>query len=231
MYWVAEPLLRLAPSGDGHPVIVLPGFLGDDRSTWPLRRHLGRLGYAVHGWRLGRNIGPTSDVITGMSAAVCALAEEHDRTISLVGWSLGGIYARELARVHPECVRQVITLGSPIRLRSLDQTNTEPIYSRLRSRHDARFRAPGYVYVDEPLSMPSSAFYTRTDGIVAWQTCVQPAGALSENIEVLSSHCGLGHNASVVYAVSDRLAQPEGEWRPFLPSLPLRYLYPHPVDG
>jgi pimeloyl-ACP methyl ester carboxylesterase len=231
LFLAAEPLLRFAPSGDGHPVLVLPGFLADDRTTVALRYHLRGRGYRTYGWRLGRNIGPTAAIVDGMRGTLDAIAAEHERRITLVGWSLGGVYARELARAAPDVIRQVITLGSPFALTNLGQTRTGRMYERYRPQHHARYQVPAYTGGADPLTVPSSAVYTRTDGIVAWRTCVQPVGPTSENIEVYGSHCGLGHNAAVAFAVGDRLAQLEGEWRPFRPPAPLRYLFPRPVDG
>ena len=104
------------PRGDGHPVLVLPGLLADDVSTRTLRAVLRRLGYDVHGWGLGRNIGPTAACVTGMRDLLDHLADKHGKPVTLIGWSLGGIFARDLARRTPDSVRQVVTLGSPFRL-------------------------------------------------------------------------------------------------------------------
>ncbi len=222
-------LLRRGRRGDGHPVLVLPGFLADDRTTITLRRHLAHLGYATHGWRLGRNVGPTKAIVDGLERLVEELAWRHSRRISIVGWSLGGIYARELGRRQPDLVRTVISLGSPFKLTHPGQTRTDRVYRRYQSWHLPAFQPPEYVPPDKPLEMPSTAIYSRSDGIVAWRTCVQDVGPTSENIAVYGSHCGLGHNPAVVYAVSDRLARPEGEWVPFKAPTALRYLYPTPV--
>jgi pimeloyl-ACP methyl ester carboxylesterase len=226
MFVGAAPLMYAAPRGDGHPVLVLPGFMAGDRTTISLRRHLRRRGYLVRGWELGRNIGPTTEAIEGMRRAVDDLAMRTGRRVSLVGWSLGGMYARELARLRPEAVRQVVSLGSPMRLSSVSRTHTEHMYGRFRHRHDDRYRSPAYRYVDEPLGVPSTSIYSRTDGIVPWRACVQPEDERSENIEVVSSHCGLGHNLAAVLAIDDRLAQAEGKWRPFAAPAALRAMYP-----
>lgn len=182
------PLLLRAPKGDGHPVLVLPGFGASDLSTRVLRSFLRDRGYHVHAWRLGRNMGPRPAVIDGLRTRVRELAERHGRTMSLVGWSLGGIYAREIARAAPFVVRQVVTLGSPFHL------------------HDRR-----------ALTVPATAIYTRADGVVSWRTCLEEPSATSESVEVLGSHSGLGHNPAVLWIVADRLAQPEGSWSPFEP--------------
>ena len=111
------PLQRVLPTGDGHPVLVLPGLLAGDGSTWILRRILRRLGYRAYGWGLGRNIGPTPHAVDGMIELLNQLYTRHNAPVSLIGWSLGGIFARNLARNHPSAVRQVITLGSPFGMR------------------------------------------------------------------------------------------------------------------
>src|SRR5580693_5061056 len=109
----ALPLLGLAPRGDGHPVLVLPGLVSSDTSTQPLRSFLKNRGYAVSGWRQGRNLGLRDGVQRAMTDLVRELSDTHGRKISVVGWSLGGLYARQLAKMMPERVRSVITLGSP----------------------------------------------------------------------------------------------------------------------
>src|ERR1700752_2346029 len=111
----ALPLRQLLPVGDKHPVLVLPGLLADDDSTWALRRILRDLGYRVHGWRLGRNLGPTAAVVTGLQERLSRLQSQYDSAVSVIGWSLGGIYARTLARDAPSAVRTVVTLWSPLR--------------------------------------------------------------------------------------------------------------------
>jgi pimeloyl-ACP methyl ester carboxylesterase len=187
-------------------VLVLPGFTAGDRSTVPLRAHIRAWGYRAHAWRLGRNMGPTPELIEGLVARFRSLRERADARVTIVGWSLGGIYAREIARAFPDDVRTVITLGSPFRMRFVRGMPAE---------HD---RAP--------LAMPSTAIYSRTDGVARWHTCIDVAGATRENIEVRGSHSGLGFNPAVLYAISDRLAQPEGRWKPFRAPAALRSLYP-----
>jgi pimeloyl-ACP methyl ester carboxylesterase len=210
----ALPLLSLAPRGDGHPVLVLPGLVASDTSTRPLRTFLENRGYAVSGWRQGRNLGLRPGVQHGMVDLVHELADTHGRKISLVGWSLGGLYARQLAKMMPERVRSVITLGSPF-AGSPKSTNAWRVYEMASGRRsdeeDPRFGGR----LSEPPPVPTTAIYSRTDGICAWQGCKERTSALSESIEVESSHCGMGHHPAAVYAVADRLAQPEGQWRPF----------------
>jgi len=209
----ALPILQAAPSGDGHPVLVLPGWLASDRSTQALRWFLRRRGYHAHGWRLGRNHGPTAEIVSGMAERLTHLRARHGRAVSLVGWSLGGIYARELARRRPDDVRQVITLASPFR----DPDATNFLITRLAGARPSR---PPEVLarLRSPLPVPTTAIYSRTDGIVAWDSCVEPRGPQSESVEVRTSHCGMGHHPAALLVIADRLAQPEGAWRHYEPS-------------
>ena len=203
------PLLAWTPRGDGHPVLVLPGLLASDASTRPLRAFLRRQGYHVHGWRLGRNVGANPGVIAGLAARLHALHARHGRAVSLVGWSLGGIYARELARRFPDEVRQVITLGSPFRDPSAT-TVARFVGRRPRAAEDAFAANLGL-----PLPVPATSILSRSDGIVAWRSCLEEDGPRRENVVVESSHCGMGHHVAALAVIADRLAQPEGTWVPF----------------
>src|SRR5690349_20430880 len=210
----ALPLLSLAPRGDGHPVLVLPGLVASDTSTRPLRSFLKSRGYAVSGWRQGRNLGLRPGVQEAMVDLVHELNDTHGRKVSLIGWSLGGLYARQLAKMMPKRVRQVITLGSPFAA-SPKATNAWRVYEMASGRRadeeDARF---GGTLAGAP-PVPTTAIFSRTDGICAWQGCREQASPMTDSIEVESSHCGMGHHPAAVYAVADRLAQKEGAWAPF----------------
>lgn len=225
----ASPLLRRVRHGDGHPVLILPGFMAGDPSTVPLRHVLRGQGYWTHGWRLGRNLGPTPEVVDGLVSRLDDLHRRHGTQVSLVGWSLGGIYARRLARRTPDKVRQVITLGSPFRMTDGDRSSASDAYERLRPLHSTGFD-PGPGIADQPLPVPSTAIYTRTDGVVRWWQCLESVGPEHENIEVRGSHSGLGFNTAAVYAISDRLAQPAGDWHAFEPPRRFGQLFPPPAD-
>lgn len=199
-YAMAYPWFSLLPKGDGHPVLVLPGYSASDRSTIPLRNVLNRLGYRSHGWNLGTNRGPNDALLRAMRERLETLHERHDQAVSIVGWSLGGVYARGLARRDRAAVRQVITLGSPF-----------------RSIEAARGWSPPAV--------PSTAVYSKSDAVVQWENAQEPPGPRRESIEVNSSHFGLGHNPAVIVAVADRLAQDPNHWQPFEPPPQLRRLF------
>ena len=226
----ASPLLRMVGRGDEHPVLVLPGFTADDRSTAPLRAMLRGQGYWTHGWQLGRNMGPTPRVVDGLLDRLETLHSRHGRKVSLVGWSLGGIFARALARERPDAVRQVITLGSPFRMVDGDRSAATGVWESVKNLHEEDLlELHRREREREPLAVPASSIYTRTDGVVRWWLCLDDDGPYRENIEVRGSHSGLGFNPAVALVVSDRLAQALGDWRPFHPSAWLRYLYPVPA--
>ena len=193
------PALMSAPRGDGHAVLVLPGMFASDRSTTILRRYLRGLGYQAHGWKLGRNWGPSHEIREGTAKRLTELSDQYGRRISLIGWSLGGIYARELARTNASKVRQIITLASPF----AGGLRREGIDAELAER------------LKQPPPVPSTAIYTKTDGVVPWAACREIETPTTDNIEIPATHIGLGVNPLALWAIADRLALPEGGWRPF----------------
>jgi thioesterase domain-containing protein len=221
------PLLAANRRGDGHPVLVVPGLLHRDSSTAVLRAYLRWLNYSVSGWKQGRNLGSTESVVRGLRKRLALMAESSGEKVTVIGWSLGGIYAHELARREPGRVRQVLTLGSPIEM-----------FSRRHGRTaSAAFdRLSGLYLVAPPMArpwqeagslrVPATSVYSRSDGIVPWQACRLRPGKHRQNIEVFSSHLGLGHNPSVLHLLADRLAQPEQGWKPFVPSRLVSRAYP-----
>ena len=209
----AWPLLQRAPRGDGHTVMIFPGLSANDATTLPLRRYLGSLGHDTCGWTQGFNFGPRPGVLERAKEGVAQAAQRSGRKLSLIGWSLGGVYARELAKEMPDCVRGVITLGSPFAAHHRS-TNAWRIYELASGRRIER-EQENYDLPAAP-AVPTTSIYSRTDGIVAWQGSIQQADhGQTENIEVVASHIGLGFNPSAWWAVADRLAQPEGQWTPF----------------
>ncbi len=213
----ARSFLQGLEPGDGHAVLTLPGFLASDRSTRVLRRYLAHWGYAAHRWDLGRNFGPLqdADLEGALDDRLAAIHAESGRKVSLVGWSLGGLLARELARRQPELVRNVITLGSP--LGDPKATNAWRLYEMLSgyrvSDAEIRERIEGFR---EPVpGVPTTAVYSKSDAVVSWEIARLPAGDSVESIGVQGSHLGMGYNPAVLYLVADRLRQQEGDWRPF----------------
>lgn len=217
----AAPWLNLAPRGDRHPVVVIPGFLADDDSTRILRRFLDHLGYQVHPWGQGRNLGAARmGGYEPLVSHVLRIYRETGSLVSLVGWSLGGVHAVAVADRADYAIRQVVTLGSPL-LHS-DETS-----AMLRALRNTARTLNGQVYttssgsarsMHEPLARitaPITSVFSRTDAVVPWQRSLLPAAQRRDSIEVHSSHVGLGFNPAVLYAVADRLALGEDQFENF----------------
>jgi pimeloyl-ACP methyl ester carboxylesterase len=218
----AWPLLKNAPAGDGHPVIVFPGLGAGDLSTAPLRNFLSGQSYDTYGWDLGRNLGPREGVLQKSIERIGEIVKSTGRSVSLIGWSLGGIYAREFAKALPDYVRSVVTLGTPF---SGDPKATNAWwYYEYASGH--KLNDPHLLaQLKQPPPVPTTSIYSRTDGVVAWQLSHQKRSKHTENIEVVASHVGLGLNPIALYALADRLSQPEGKWQPFDRSGWRQYFY------
>lgn len=202
------------PAGDGHPVIFFPGLATDRRAIAPLRDTCRSLGYEVYDWELGFNtghIGDIDDCLEGLVRHVESVASDHGRRASLVGWSLGGIYAREIAKLSPHAVRQVVTLGTPFAGSGQD-THVSWWCAALNGQAPTVDAALSQRLRTTP-DVPTTSIYSRSDGVVAWQSCVLRRTARAENVEVDGSHMGLPWNPKVVDVVADRLAQAEGAWR------------------
>jgi pimeloyl-ACP methyl ester carboxylesterase len=224
------PLLLRAPKGDGHPVLTLPGFLASDLSMAPMRRYLKALGYDAHDWNMGRNLGGVASKRAALSDLVKRIYETTGRKVSLVGWSLGGIYARDLALRCPEMVRSVITLGSPF-ANDIRATNATRLYEVLSGEEVDDIPEIRRAIAGD-LPVPTTSIYSRTDGIVNWRTSVLRPSATAENIEVhFASHIGLGVNPAALWAVADRLALAEGEFRQFDRSGPFAIAYAPPENA
>lgn len=222
----ARPVLRRGKRGDGHPVMVLPGFVASDLSTRPLRRFLRAQGWSARPWGFGRNLGPRGDLEDRMASRVRHLRRIYGAKVSLVGWSLGGVYAREVAREVPEDVRQVITMGSPFGHPKANRSWR--LFERLSGLPINEIDPQRFETMRTPPPVPTTAIYSRTDGVANWRCCVERTGEQSESIGVPGSHCGLGWNPVVQWAIADRLGQPEGAWKPFRRRGLERLLYERP---
>jgi pimeloyl-ACP methyl ester carboxylesterase len=225
-----SPLLMQAPRGDGHPVLALPGFLASDLSMAPMRRYLKELGYDTYAWNMGRNLGGVYRKRQALRDLLTGIFEQTGRKVSIVGWSLGGVYARDLTLQLPDMVRSVISLGSPF-AGDVRATNATKLYELLSG--EGIDDIPGIrAAIAGDMPVPATSIYSRTDGVVNWRTSVLRPSATAENIEVhLASHIGLGVNPAALWAVADRLAQGEGEFRHFDRSGPFAIAYAPPENA
>lgn len=216
---VSMPLLANMPRGDGHPVMVLPGFMASDSSTAVLRGYLRQIGYKPMGWGLGRNNGRFELMQQILIEKFLEVAEVCDDKITLIGQSLGGVYARELARFYPDKVRQVITLGSPFGV--VNGSAANPLVRRLFESQSGLSieKMREAIYEMDPHKtppVPLTAIYSKADGIVNWRVCLEAFEDFeSDNIQVLGAHCGMGFNAAIYGIIADRLSQPIDDWRKF----------------
>ena len=222
----ALPALLTAPSGDGHPVLLMPGFMANEGTMVALKAFLRSRGYAVENWGFGRNVGFKNKHAQALEQKIRYLHHTTGRKVSLVGWSLGGVFALYGAHQASECVRSVITLGSPV---SIDpEGSNSPAIVKALYRLIAHPMGPA-AHVMQPrakklremtqLPVPLSCLYSISDGVVpAQEATIDGNPALHENIRIAGSHSGLGFNAMVMCIVANRLAQPEGQWQPFKPA-------------
>jgi pimeloyl-ACP methyl ester carboxylesterase len=209
---LSYPFMRSAPRGDGHPVMVFPGLAAGDFTTLAIRHFLSDRGFSVHAWEQGLNFGPRPGVLEACIEKVQQLHASTGRKVSLVGWSLGGVYAREIAKMLPDHVRAVVTLGSPF-TGSPKATNAWRVYQLVSGEKE--IDAERFAALRIRPAVPTTSIFSRTDGVVAWQCSIEEESASSENIEVHASHVGMGANPTALYAIADRLAQQEGRWRRF----------------
>jgi predicted alpha/beta hydrolase family esterase len=212
--------------GDGHPVVVFPGLGATPLSTSHLRRFIDDAGFTAHCWGRSVNTGPEGDFdrwLDPLEADVRRWHAESGRTVSLVGWSLGGIYARELARRAPDAVRQVITLGTPFAAMR-GATRAEGLY-RLLNGNSAHLTDEQVARLRATPPVPTTSVYSKSDGVVSWRGCIEQRTPLAESVEVAASHLGMVTHPDVLRIVVDRLAQPEGQWRPW--GRPQRADQPH----
>jgi pimeloyl-ACP methyl ester carboxylesterase len=220
------PMLTTARRGDGHPVLVLPGWLTGDAATLPLRTALGALGHDVSAWSLGRNRGPTGRVVQELRSRLDQLHRSSGRRVSLVGWSLGGRYAQELARAAPASIRGIVTLGSPVTRQAPWMRSASSMVDRGPHLPRGVDALPRFWAERGSLRVPATSVYSRSDGIVPWSSCRYEHRTRRENVEVRGSHLGLGYNPAVLWLLADRLGMAEGSWRPFKPPAALRPLFP-----
>jgi pimeloyl-ACP methyl ester carboxylesterase len=200
--------LALQPRGNGEPVLVLPGYGAGDASTAFLKTYLRLLGYRVSGWHLGRNSGNVPDLMPRVMRRLLSMHRRTQQRVRLVGWSLGGFIAREAARERPDLIHQIVTLGTPV----IGGPKYTVIANRLRRRGidldamEAEIASRNTVL----LRTRVTALYSRNDGIVAWQACIDHNGENVEHVEVETTHMGFGFSPQVYKIIAQRLADTDG---------------------
>ena len=209
--WLLDRLpTRSRDLGQGRAVLVLPGFGATDRATGRLRDHLDQRGWTTYAWGVGANHGLTDEVLDGVLARFDTVLEVERRPVDVVGWSFGGLLARWVAHQRPARVRSVVTLGAPWRPEG-ERTRTTPLFERARRRHGLSERAEAII--DElrgPLPVPTTAIWSRTDGIVGWRGCRVEESDTARNVAVPSSHLGMASNPFALAALTRALCDPRG---------------------
>jgi pimeloyl-ACP methyl ester carboxylesterase len=199
------PSLARQPRGSGEPVMVCPGYGAGDSSTVVLRTYLNYLGYRTQGWSLGRNNGKVPKLIPRLVQRLRCLAREAGTPVRLIGWSLGGYLAREAARERPSDVVRVVTLGSPV-VGGPKYTTVGWVYRQQGYDLEA-IEAAVAERNRTPLQVPVTAIYSKADGIVAWQACIDETGAAVDHVEVTTTHVGLGFAPEVYRVIARSLAR------------------------
>jgi len=225
-YAASRPFWQHLPKGDGHPVMLVPGFLTNDTAMLPLRYFLDYLGYEAHPWGFGYNLA-NNDIEMKLIRRVKMIRNYYGEKVSLIGWSLGGVYAREIGRLLPDDVRTVITLSSPFS--GLNAPNNAAwIYKLMYNKTIDDIGADLLHRMKQPLTIPHTAIYSKLDGIVSWQCCKHDYEVpIAENIEINSSHWGIVHHPLVMRCIADRLAQQPNNWQPFKRGILEKLWYPY----
>jgi pimeloyl-ACP methyl ester carboxylesterase len=202
-----DRLRETVPQGHGETVMVVPGYATDDRWTSRIRNFLDDIGYDVVGWGLGRNRGNVHKLIPALTRQVEDLAQARGKAVGLIGWSLGGYLAREVARDRPALVERVITLGAPV-VGGPSYTASAPGYVR-RGFDLEEIKAAVLAREQRSIEVPVFAIYSRTDGVVAWRACIDRfQNPFVEHHEVRSTHLGMVVSPRVFRLVAGLLARP-----------------------
>jgi predicted esterase YcpF (UPF0227 family) len=189
--------LRKVPKGNGQAVMLVPGYLADDHSMRPLGAYLKYLGYDVYYTELGRNMGKVNTDMMRLGERVESVFQAlNAEKVTLIGWSLGGVLTREVARLFPDVVQQVLTMGTPI-VGGPKFTSVGKRYAMLNNIDLEEFELDVHQRNAIGLTQPVTSIYSKSDGVVGWQASVDIYNQQAINIEVNSSHMGLGVNPKV----------------------------------
>lgn len=199
------PELARQPRGDGRQIMVIPGLTTNDVSTIPLRAYLTYLGYKPRGWGLGVNRGKIQHTVPPLFKRILRETDKSGEQMSLIGWSLGGVIARELARELPDRIDQVISFGSPI-VGGAKYTSVAPYYKRQGVNLDAAEKAIAR-HNKRGIEVPVTSIYSKQDGVVHWSASIDLNNKHAEHFEVKSTHVGLGFDVDVYKIVAHQLAR------------------------
>ncbi len=199
--------------GDGHPVLVIPGFMGSGLSTGQMRKFINKLGYVSYDWGLGRNLADFDD-LEFIAEKIDFLFKKHNQKVTLIGWSLGGVYARQLAKENKDKISQVISMGSPFN-GATEPNNARWLYNRIKEKEGTpEIGADVLADLPNPAPVPTTAIYSKEDGIIPWEVCMEiTEDKIHQNVRVYGSHLGFGVNPSVLYIIADRLRYSENNWQ------------------
>ena len=208
-------ILESLPNGNGEPVMVIPGLTTNDISTTIVRKFLKFKGFNVYGWELGVNIKYSDSLEEKLIKRIDDIYQKHQQKVSIIGWSLGGITMRLLAKHEPKNIKQLIALGAPV-AKITGATNVTWWYQLLTQEKTEDFNQQWAKDISAKPTMPSTSIYSKTDGMVSWEYCMDwETGPQTQNIEVLCNHLGFGMTPTVWYILVDRLRQPEDNWQHF----------------
>ncbi|MFZ1525623.1 MAG: hypothetical protein WAT22_12455 [Saprospiraceae bacterium] len=184
--------------GQGRVVMVVPGLLTSDFWTVILRKYLSKKGFQVYGWEMGTNLG-RMEKIPELISKIEAIKIRHNQPIILIGWSIGGLFSREVSHQRPDLISKVMTLGSPFGDVQAPN-NAKWVFELLNDDYDIDHSL--VQRLASPTTMPSVAFYSKKDGIVPWEACMDSITDDHHlNVEIRSSHFGMGANPSVLDAI------------------------------
>jgi pimeloyl-ACP methyl ester carboxylesterase len=205
--------IATVPTAQAHvaePVLIIPGFATNDAYMSSLHQAIGAVGHTTYGWDQGFNIGIDAQQAAALGQRLQRIYEDHGRQkISIVGYSLGGIYARELARLYPDMVESVITLGSPFGMQDARLSET---YRAFHGNTPADTNI--HAALLEPPPVPTTSLYALADDIVPWENSLNPAAPQAENLPIQPGHLRMPFDAAVARVIIDRLAEPAQGWRP-----------------
>ena len=208
--------LKALPKANGQPVIVVPGLTTNNASTTIIRTFLKSKGFKVYGWDQGFNINYTQKVENKLIRQIKRVSEKHGQKVALIGWSLGGITVRIAAWKAMDYISQIISLGAPFKGLRKGATNVDWWFQLITGQKVEDFNPTWLKQAEEQPLVPSTSIYSRKDGMVAWDTCIDSEeGPITQNIEVSSNHLGFGFDPEVWMIVYDRLIQDPYDWKPY----------------